>query len=186
MESPDVVQAGRADGQAMLDHDLGFILGAVLRSYVKATGLVVDQIPGGARGYQAVSAATDGAVESQRSLAQRLGVDRTVMTYLLDDLEEAGLVTRRPDPADRRNRHVLATDQGRQLAQATERRLRQVEDQVLDALSPGEQVMLRELLRRVADRWLAADPLDGDACTVVTDLAEEAARPARRARSRRR
>ncbi|MGW1544775.1 MarR family transcriptional regulator [Streptomyces sp. NPDC002309] len=42
------------------------------------------------------------------------GVDRTVMTYLLDDLERAGPVERRPDPSDRRSRHVVATEHGGQ------------------------------------------------------------------------
>ena len=31
------------------------------------------------------------------------------MTYLLDDLEAAGLVERRPDPTDRRARRVAPT-----------------------------------------------------------------------------
>ena len=35
------------------------------------------------------------------------------MTYLLDDLEQAGLIERRPEPADRRARRVVATDAGR-------------------------------------------------------------------------
>ena len=36
----------------------------------------------------------------QARIAERLGLDRTVMTHLIDDLEEAGLVERRPDRAD--------------------------------------------------------------------------------------
>jgi DNA-binding MarR family transcriptional regulator len=35
------------------------------------------------------------------------------MTYLLDSLAEAGLVERRPDPADRRARRIVATARGR-------------------------------------------------------------------------
>ncbi|WP_367048704.1 MarR family winged helix-turn-helix transcriptional regulator [Streptomyces sp. Je 1-332] len=34
------------------------------------------------------------------------------MTYLLDDLEAHTLVTRKPDPRDRRARQVLITDTG--------------------------------------------------------------------------
>ena len=37
------------------------------------------------------------------------------MTYLLDDLEKAGLIERRPDPADRRARRIAATASGRRL-----------------------------------------------------------------------
>jgi MarR family transcriptional regulator for hemolysin len=44
------------------------------------------------------------------ALAQHLGIDRTAMTYLLDDLETAGLIERRPGPADWRARRVVATE----------------------------------------------------------------------------
>src|SRR5204862_8339718 len=46
--------------------------------------------------------AAQGVVRTQLALAQHLGVDRTVMTYLIDDLEAAKLIERRPDPTDRR------------------------------------------------------------------------------------
>lgn len=173
-------QAVPADAEALGD-DLGFILGAVLRSYVKTADIVIDQIPGGARGYQVISAAVHCAAQSQRYLAEQLGIDRTVMTYLLDDLEGAGLVTRRPDPADRRNRHVLPTDKGRELCASTEQRLHAVEERVLEELSPSEQRTLRELLRRVAVRAVAADPM-GDACRVLSDLAADPPRPGKRPR----
>ncbi len=40
------------------------------------------------------------------------------MTYLLDDLEAAGLIERRPDPSDRRARRLAATPHGRDTARA--------------------------------------------------------------------
>lgn len=110
-----------------------------------------------------------GTVSSQAGLAQRLGINRTVLTYLLDDLESAGLVTRRLDASDRRNRHVVATEKGRQLHDATAARLRSVEDEVLTALGPAEQETLRALLARVAGPPDGSDPLDG-ACEIVADL----------------
>jgi DNA-binding MarR family transcriptional regulator len=39
------------------------------------------------------------------------------MTYLLDDLEAASLIERRPDPADRRARRIVATQKGNELAE---------------------------------------------------------------------
>ena len=161
----------------LVGRDLGFLLGVVFRSYVKAANVVIDAIPGGSRGYQVLLAAAHGEVESQGGLAQRLGVDRTVMTYMLDDLEKAGLVVRRPDPRDRRNRHVLATPEGTRLWAATELRLRRLEERVLDALSAEEQDNLRDLLGRVADRSLSCDPIE-DACAVLNELADEPAAPA--------
>lgn len=177
MDSPEACPTDRA----VLGDDLGFLLGAVFRSYVRTANIVIDQIPGGARGYQVISAAVHGVALSQRGLAEQLGIDRTVMTYLLDDLEAAGLVTRRADPADRRNRHVLPTDKGRELCAATEQRLRGVEACVLEELSAAEQDQLRGLLHRVAGRAVAADPM-GDACRVLSDLAAEPPRPGRRPR----
>src|ERR1700710_2642901 len=88
-------------GNALAD-DLGWGLGTVFRAYVTAAHAAVADLPGGPRGYQVLSAAAHGTVGSQLALAQHLGVDRTVMTYLLDDLQAAGLIERRPDPADPR------------------------------------------------------------------------------------
>src|SRR5260370_42709662 len=85
-----------------LNDDLGWALGTIFRSYVKAAGVAVADLPGGPRGYQVLTAASNGGPGTPLALANQLGVDRTVMTYLLDDLERAGLIERRPHPADRR------------------------------------------------------------------------------------
>jgi DNA-binding MarR family transcriptional regulator len=167
-----------------LDQDLGFTLGVTFRAYIKAANAVVCDIPGGPRGYQVIVAAIQHQADSQGALAQRLGVDRTVMTYLIDDLEKAGLVKRRADPLDRRSRHIVATTQGQQLWAATEKRLQQVEDHMLAPLSLPERTTFRTLLQRLAVRANALDPVDS-ACDVVTDVdaALEPAKPrARRQR----
>jgi DNA-binding MarR family transcriptional regulator len=152
-----------------LDQDLGFTLGVVFRAYITAANAVVCDIPGGPRGYQILVAAIQHQADGQGALAQRLGVDRTVMTYLIDDLEEAGLVERRADPLDRRSRHIVATTQGQQLWASTEQRLQEVEDHVLGALSTAERATFRELLQRLAARANALDPVDSP-CDVVTDV----------------
>jgi DNA-binding MarR family transcriptional regulator len=131
--------------------------------------------PGGARGYQVLVAAIHHQADSQGALAQRLGVDRTVMTYLIDDLEEAGLVARQPDRLDRRSRHIVATIDGQRLWADTEKRLREVEDRVLSALSTTERTTFRGLLQRLAARANSLDPVD-TACDVVAE-AESALDP---------
>jgi DNA-binding MarR family transcriptional regulator len=157
---------------AALDHDLGFTLGVIFRAYVKAAEAVVRDIPGGPRGYQVLVAAARLQADGQGALAQRLGVDRTVMTYLVDDLEAAGLVERRPDPSDRRSRHIVATPLGYQLCCATERRLQDVEDHVLGALEPPERATFRDMLQRLATRATALHPVDS-ACQVVDEVRSE-------------
>lgn len=141
---------GRACGGVLTD-DLGWALGTVFRSYVKAAGIAFANLPGGPRGYQVLATAARGDADSQLALAQHLGVDRTVMTYLLDDLEGAGLIERRPDPADRRARRIVATKPGRELLDNLDRRLRAAEEQVLAGLADeADRRTFRALLRQLA------------------------------------
>ena len=130
--------------------DLGWTLGAVFRAYRLAAERVLLDMPGGPRGYQVLSAASDDTAGSQFALAQRLGIDRTVMTYLIDDLEQAGLAERRADPGDRRARRLVLTDAGRARLCALERGLQEAEEGLLAILEPAERTTLRRLLRQVA------------------------------------
>ena len=160
------VQPAPATG---LDCDLGFMLGAVFRSYVRATQAVVADIPGGPRGFQVLSAAADGSSGGQGALAQRLGIDKTVMTYLVDDLETAGLVERRRDPADRRNKRIVATDGGATTARDLRERIQRAEDHVLGALPPEERTAFRAMLQRLtAGSDVSRE--GSDACSMVEEL----------------
>ncbi|MBW0114917.1 MarR family transcriptional regulator [Pseudonocardia sp. KRD-169] len=139
-----------------------------MRSYLRAVDEVVAGVPGGPRGYQVLAAAGRGEAGSQLALAQHLGVDRTVMTYLIDDLEGAGLVERRPDPADRRARLLSLTDDGSARLCAVERALRSAEDAVLAPLAADERTVLRDLLARIA---LGSAPVNP--CQVAEELRAE-------------
>ncbi|GAA2599389.1 hypothetical protein GCM10010435_93540 [Winogradskya consettensis] len=72
------------------------------------------------------------------------------MTYLLDDLEAHALVTRSPDPRDRRARLVLITDIGRNRLQQVRQSLAIAEARLLDDLDDQDAGKLRTLLSRVA------------------------------------
>jgi len=146
-------------GNALAD-DLGWGLGTVFRAYVTAAHAAVADLPGGPRGYQVLSAAAHGTVDSQLALAQHLGVDRTVMTYLLDDLEAAGLIERRPDPADRRARRIVATRRGTKLLAALDDRLRTAEARLLTPLDPKASASFRAQVRVLATKLDALEPLE--------------------------
>jgi DNA-binding MarR family transcriptional regulator len=168
-------QASAPAGQALpctgpLCDDLGWALGVVFRGYVKAANAAFAGLPGGPRGYQVLAAATRGGVGRQLELAQHLGVDRTVMTYLLDDLEGAGLIERRPDPADRRARRIVATPAGRQQLADLDRRLREAERHVLAGLdSDADRQAFRALLRQLATHADTLDPAPG-ACGIAQEV----------------
>ncbi|WP_089157978.1 MarR family winged helix-turn-helix transcriptional regulator [Micromonospora sp. NBS 11-29] len=84
-----------------------------------------------------------------RDLAEQLGCDRSNVTGLTDRLEQAGLVQRRTDPVDRRQKTLVVTDRGRQVRD----QVRQVmsDSRLLDGLSTPELTALRDLLRKTSD-----------------------------------
>jgi DNA-binding MarR family transcriptional regulator len=156
-----------------VEADLGWALGVVFRRYAKAAAAALDDVPGGPRGYQVLASACNEGPRRQLDLAAQLGVDRTVMTYLLDDLETAGLVQRQPDPADRRARLIVPTELGAEALCDLERRLATAEEDVLGILDESERSSFRLLLQRVAMKANVVDPLR-NAC----DLADETVDPA--------
>jgi DNA-binding MarR family transcriptional regulator len=175
--------AGRHDevGEAQdcedaLADDLGWGLGMIFRAYVKAAHAAVADLPGGPRGYQVLSAAAQGTVASQLALAQYLGVDRTVMTYLLDDLEAANLIERRPDPADRRARRIVATDQGSELLTSLNDRLRAAEAHLLAPLGTEKRDAFRAQVRVLATQLDALDPPDSP-CELADEVDAEIPAP---------
>ncbi len=151
---------------APVEADLGWALGVVFRRYAKASAAALEGLPGGPRGYQVLATTSAEGPKRQLDLAAQLGVDRTVMTYLLDDLEKAGLVQRRPDPADRRARLIAPTDEGHEALCDLERRLRATEDEMLGILDESERSSFRMLLQRLAMKANAVDPLH-NACTLA-------------------
>jgi DNA-binding MarR family transcriptional regulator len=146
--------------------DFGQALGALLRTYLDGAREAVHELPGGPRGFQVMSVAAESTCSNQARMAESLGLDRTVMTYLVDDLERAGLVERRPDPADRRARQVLLTPRGRTSFEAASRRIEAVERAVLGGLSEADAETFRALLLRIVAAGpidVAAGPCDGTA-----------------------
>ncbi|HEX3714567.1 MAG TPA: MarR family winged helix-turn-helix transcriptional regulator [Trebonia sp.] len=156
-----------------LTEDFGWGLAVLFRGWVKAADAVTDGLPGGHRGYQVLSAAARDEPGSQAALAARLGIDRTVMTYLLDDLASAGLVERRPDPGDRRTRLVVATGHGRAVLASLDDRFAVAEQHILGALAPADRAQFRALLAAVAGRVNEGDPV-ATACDAVTEIGARA------------
>jgi DNA-binding MarR family transcriptional regulator len=96
-----------------------------------------------------VIGAREGAI--QQELGSTLGIDRSTMVSLIDQLESAGLARRRPSATDRRAREIAITAKGRRLLQRARGLISQVEDEVLAGLTARERRELLELLRRALD-----------------------------------
>jgi len=96
-----------------------------------------------------VIGARQGAI--QQELGSALGIDRSTMVSLVDQLENAGLAERRPSATDRRAREVAITSKGKRLLEKARALTSQVEDEVLGGLSSEERQQLLTLLRRALD-----------------------------------
>jgi DNA-binding MarR family transcriptional regulator len=150
--------------------DLGLALSVVLRAYLDAATTVFDGMTGGVRGYQVLASAAHHAPPNQLALAQQLGIDRSVLTYLLDDLESSKLIERRPDPADRRARRIVLTRAGEAALAKFARRLQAAERHALRGLDEVDQKTLRELLWRASSA--CAGSAQESACDVVAEVAK--------------
>jgi DNA-binding MarR family transcriptional regulator len=82
---------------------------------------------------------------SMGELAAALGIDRPNATVLVDDMESAGLVLRRPHPTDRRAKLVEATPKGKELARRADEILA-TPPPALSALSAEDLEHLRRIL----------------------------------------
>ncbi|MGI5126114.1 MarR family winged helix-turn-helix transcriptional regulator [Pseudonocardia sp. CA-107938] len=92
----------------------------------------------------------DGPPLSQQDGAAQLGIDRTTMVALVDELEEQGLVRREVAPGDRRKR--LVTEQGERVLREGARVTEEVEDRFLEPLAADDARRLREALHLLVER----------------------------------
>jgi len=87
---------------------------------------------------------------SQQAIGQMIGVNPTRMVFLVDELEQLGLVERRRNPADRRSHALYLTGQGRATLQQVRVVTAEHEEQMSDGLTGAERGQLISLLRRLA------------------------------------
>jgi len=92
-------------------------------------------------------AASEG--QSQQALADRLGIPPSRMVAKVDALEEAGLVERRTDPADRRVRGLHLTRKGRGLLERAAQIAVDYEGQLCAELDKEEREQLIDLLQKL-------------------------------------
>ncbi|MEV6878908.1 MarR family transcriptional regulator [Amycolatopsis sp. NPDC051128] len=91
----------------------------------------------------------EGPAQSQQDGAARLGVDRTTMVALVDELEAKGLVRREVAPGDRRKRLVTLTAEGERVREAGAEVTRRAEALLLEPLAGDDAERLRAALRRI-------------------------------------
>lgn len=93
---------------------------------------------------------------TQQELETALMVDANAVVLLLNDLESAGLLVRRRDPADRRRHLVEVTRSGLAALERAQKAREGLEEEMLSGFSREEREKLMGLLARVHERLLSA------------------------------
>jgi DNA-binding MarR family transcriptional regulator len=85
---------------------------------------------------------------AQQALAELIGVDATNLVAVLNSLEDADLIQRCRDRADRRRAIISLAPDGERLLANLDRALCQIDDEILAPLSPAEREALNAMLAK--------------------------------------
>lgn len=110
--------------------------------------LADDRITPGQFGVLIIIEANPGI--SQSALARALGIERSTMVAVLDELERRGLAERRQARHDRRSHALELTAKGRALLAAVKPKVRRHERRIASDLDRAETQSLIRLLHRIS------------------------------------
>src|SRR5213592_163275 len=100
--------------------------------------------------YSILAVLEESARETQATIADALGYDRSWLVGLLDELEADGSIERRRDPADRRRHLVSLKPAGKKKLARLRTISQRVEEDFFAALEPAKRELLHALLRELA------------------------------------
>lgn len=150
--APDAATAEQVS-LGRLDHYLGFRLRRLQNQLSKqfAAATALHGLRSGLFTALAIIEANPGI--SQNRLAREVGLDKSLVVLILDDLEKRGWAERRRAAADRRRHELGLTDEGQRMLNQLFESLDETEKGVFDRLSPDEIEQLHQLLDRAYSLW---------------------------------
>jgi DNA-binding MarR family transcriptional regulator len=112
-----------------------------------------------ARHFNVLTMIAVGTAMSQQELGTLLGIDKTLIVAVIDDLEEHELVRRRRNPEDRRRHTLELTSKGKRVLKDAYAHIDRAERELLAPLSASEIGVLRDVTTRVlSPRWPVKKP----------------------------
>jgi DNA-binding MarR family transcriptional regulator len=132
---------------------LGYLLKHAQLQYNALVSAALTPLGVEVREWAALLCLDDDQSLSQAEVAHLLGIDRTTMVALVDELQAKGYVRRRPHDDDRRKNVVELTPAGRRIKQRAARLVDDTERRYLAVLSRAD----REQLKRSLETLIARD-----------------------------
>ena len=130
--------------------DLGALFAQVVHRLMDAERPLLDAHGLSMWGYSVLSRLAQQPMETQQALAKAIGYDKSRLIALLDELEGDGLLTRQPDPSNRRAHTVSLTQAGETRLAAAKTDIRAMEEDLLADLTATEKRHLLTALPRLA------------------------------------
>ena len=92
-------------------------------------------------------------VASPSELARHTGLTSGATTAMLDRLEKAGLIERRPNPDDRRGTLIAPAESSAEKAASWFESARKAQDELISSYSEEELVIISDVFERFAKLW---------------------------------
>ncbi len=130
--------------------EIADLLGQVVRQLHRGTSEALAPLGLSRVQARVVRLLADGPLR-MATIAERLSVVPRTVTDLVDGVEAAGLVVRRPDPEDRRSTFVALTPEGRLLLDRLDVARRDSAERAVGRLDPADRAVLLRLLRDLTE-----------------------------------
>lgn len=148
-QNPVSATEATAEVPGVLPEALTGFIGYLLRRVFAQFTTYADGPEDDSRDFLVLDALTGGDWVSQLDLAERLGINRTIMVGVIDRLESRGQVLRTRNPDNRRQYILSLTDQGRAAVETGRRAVAERDARLTAALSAEQVGRLNTLLARL-------------------------------------
>ncbi|MCI6270952.1 MAG: MarR family transcriptional regulator [Lactobacillus delbrueckii] len=92
-----------------------------------------------------------GQMVKQRVIEEEFAIKRSTTTIMLQRMEKRGLVSRLPDPADKRQKLVKLTDEAKDLLPGIHEEIKDDDLELLDHFSQADLDTVRRFLKYIAE-----------------------------------